>query len=106
MTFGISTVVWVVSAFVPEPYRYGVWFLGMAVVLGANMLPRSIELYDRFPIDVEHLTERFGLLLIIVLGESFVKVLSYLSGTADPTNSLEVVRSLLPLLITFTIWWV
>ncbi|MCB9780380.1 MAG: low temperature requirement protein A [Alphaproteobacteria bacterium] len=105
VTFASAVLFWV-SVAAPEPWRYGLWAAGILVSMGTAMTRRSVELYRSFPVDMEHLGERFGLLVIIVLGESFVKVLSYLSGSGHATEPSYIATSLLPLLVTFNIWWI
>jgi len=104
--FAISGVAFLISAFMPLPWAYGFWGLGILAILGAPVSKVSRELMERYPLDMEHLSERYGLLTIIVLGESFVKVLSYLSGS-DLTTELEyVLKGSLGLLLTCTVWWI
>ena len=50
------------------------------VLLSPPSVNNHALLAERFPTDFEHLGERYALLTIIVLGESFVKVLSSLAG--------------------------
>ena len=59
---------------------------------------------ERYPIDFEHLGERYGLLTIIVLGESFVKVLGALVSEGDGVSLYLDAGAVL--LITCGVWWV
>ncbi len=102
--FATGAVVFGVSAFVPAPWCYGLWGLGIMAVIAAPLSRHSRELSERFPTDQEHLSERYGLLTIIVLGESFVKVLSHLSGRGGQWEAL--LQASLLLLITCCIWWI
>ena len=82
--FGIGTVLWVVSLVVPPPGRWWLWGVALAGEMtvpffGWRRIPGA-------PIDPRHLPERFGLLTIIVLGES---VLAVVLGVADTTWELE-----------------
>jgi low temperature requirement protein LtrA len=62
-----TALLWAVSLLVPPPARYLLWALAAAVdvagPLAATALRRSL------PLHMEHLPERFGLLVILVLGE-------------------------------------
>jgi len=64
---------------------------------------RSRELNRALPIDVPHLAERYGIFTIIVLGESFVKVISGVGGTLLDTNTILV--GILVLTVTASLWW-
>ena len=67
--FGLGVVLWVVSATVPEPARYALWAAGFLVEAATPAL--AGERLRRGPaINCSHLPERFGLFVIIVLGES------------------------------------
>lgn len=104
--FGLGAIVWAVSAWVPAPWAYVLWGLGVSAILFAPVSRRSRELAERFPLDMDHLAERYGLLTIIVLGESFIKVLSYLSGAEHGVEPLYLAKASLSLLITCAVWWI
>lgn len=101
--FATGAVVWAVSLLVPSPWSYALWPVGALVILRAPLSKRSRALAERSPIDHEHISERFSLLTLIVLGESFVKVLSTLQGHAEGEALLQMSMTLL---ITCSIWWV
>lgn len=98
-----AAFIWFVSGFVPKPAAYYVWILGIATVIAAPMGRRSRALADRYPLDFEHLSERYGLLTLIVLGESFVKVLAALNHHAELSY---IVPSCFGLLLICSIWWI
>lgn len=97
---------WVISLWVPEPWKYWLWAAGLAVdmflmfaVTGARMmagaqqqLDRMLRRSDRFDgtrlptlqalhADPEHLGERLGLYVIIVLGEGVISVIEAVGGS-------------------------
>jgi inward rectifier potassium channel len=104
VVFGVGAGLWAASAVVPAPWCYGVWAVASLAVLAAPLSKHSRALAERYPLDFEHLSERYGLLTIIVLGESFVKVLSSL--TADGAGVSLWLESGVALLITVSIWWI
>ncbi len=77
--FAGGSLLWIISIFVPMPARFWIW--GVALVLEfAVILHRSTRRrYAPLPISESHLPERFGLFLIIVLGESVAGVVSGLA---------------------------
>jgi low temperature requirement protein LtrA len=100
--FGLGTSFWLVSIFVPAPYRYVLWAIGLAISLGTPYYHRKIQ--ARVPLDVSHLPERFGLFTILVLGESIAAVVAGLSHegwVAQPTTN-----ALLGVVIASGLWWV
>lgn len=101
--FLIAALVWLSAVFVPAEVRPWVWLLGMAVDFAVPLSKRSRELGRALPIDVPHLSERYGIFTIIVLGESFVKVISGLGGTALALDLLPVGVSIL--VISASLWW-
>ena len=102
--FFIGGLIWLLSIFVPWPWMYVCWILGVAAIFISPFSKQSRALAEEFPGDNEHLSERFGLLTLIVLGESFVKVLSELTGDGAELHLLF--QAFLLLLLTCCIWWI
>jgi low temperature requirement protein LtrA len=78
LIFGIAAGIWLVSLAVPTPWKYLLW--GAALLFDHIAPIRVWRLLGRMPVDPRHLPERFGLLVIIVLGEGVIGVVL---GTAD-----------------------
>ena len=76
--FSAGVVVWLASLLVEPPGRYWLWALALAIELAAPI--PAWRLLRSAPIHPAHLPERFGLLTIIVLGES---VLAVVLGVED-----------------------
>jgi low temperature requirement protein LtrA len=106
MVFGVATSVILLSALVPAPWRFWLWAAAVIGIVAAGNVRAAREQFRRHPVDMEHLSERFGLLIIIVLGESFVKVLSQLSNSELSTEPSFIATSLLTLLVTLCVWWI
>lgn len=102
--FAVSGGLWVVASLLPPPWTYGVWLLALGCVLAAPLGKRARTIGEEHPLDFEHLSERYGLLTIIVLGESFVKVLSSLIEQGAGIDLY--LESGIVLLITCSIWWI
>ena len=101
--FAIAAGLWFVSAFVPPPWRFVLWGLGIIVDLGTPYLV-SGELLKQFPPHLSHIPERIGLFTIIVLGESILGVVRGVSEQQWGTLSATV--ALLGLSIAFSLWWI
>jgi low temperature requirement protein LtrA len=99
--FTISIFFWLASVFIPLPWRYVLWGLGLmidfATPLTAGTRVRQV------PPNMAHTTERIGLFTIIVLGESIVAVVGGVSEIDWTPNSIAI--ALLGLSIVFSFWW-
>jgi len=105
----VGATVWLIGSFVPAPWAFLVWILAQLIDFGIALAPRARELSSRFPPDVLHASERYGLLTIIVLGESFVKVLTSVSEKVQAAEGLKLdlaLMSPITLLVTFSLWWI
>lgn len=101
--FSIASFIWLLAIFVPAPYYLAFWVLGMLVDFAVPLNRRSRQLNGQLPIDVHHLMERYGIFIIIVLGESFVKVLSSMAGSE---LTLDVgIFSLFAIVVVGGLWW-
>ena len=99
--FGAAAVVWVVSVFVPDPTRFAVWGLALAIDLATPWVVRRQQ--ATVPLDQSHLPERFGLFVILVLGESLAAVVSGLSHIGWSNSSL--IAAILGVLMATLLWW-
>ncbi|WP_117232792.1 low temperature requirement protein A [Vibrio maerlii] len=73
--FTLGAVIFLISAFLPAPYNYLAFGVGMLVLAGLYVAPKIGVLYsDRFLPRFGHMAERFALLLLIVAGEGFFKL--------------------------------
>lgn len=100
--FGAAAVLWVSAIFVPEPARFWVWGLALAVDLATPYIMRKEQ--ARVPLDVSHLPERFGLFTILVLGESIAAAILGLSHVHwDVTSTMTAI---LGVTIATALWWI
>ena len=99
--FSLGAIPWVASLWVPEPWRYVLWGIGLVIDIATPYLLRRIQ--AKVPLSVSHLPERFGLFTILVLGESIAAAVAGLSGIGwerDATIGLMIG------VITATgLWW-
>ena len=99
--FTVGAAIWLISAFVPEPYRFFLWAIALAVEFATPYIMRREQ--AKVPLDVSHLPERFGLFTILVLGESIAAVVAGLSGLGwvlAPT-----VTAALGVVVATGMWW-
>ena len=99
--FGVGGALWLFSLAVGGPPRYAVWTAALAAdaVGGLGMLsPRR-----QVPLNTWHLTERFELFVLIVLGESVARLIS--AATVRPWSiPLAVVLTAAAVTLA-TLWW-
>ncbi len=92
---------WTVSLAVPGPGRYVLWAVGVLVDLIGPTLAARVR--DAPPLHMEHLPERFGLFVILVLGESVAAVVV---GLRDGHWAAEVlVSAVFGFLAAAGLWW-
>lgn len=78
--FSIFAVIFAITAFLPKPYAFWAFAIGMIATQALYMIPKlSVLRYERFVPRLGHMAERFALLTLIVLGEGFFKLVVTLS---------------------------
>src|ERR671920_1831903 len=106
--FVASGVFWLAGAFVEGPARVAFWLVALALDYGAPLvtfripgLPRVAP--EAWSIGTEHFTERFGLFIILALGESIV-----ITGATTSALDLDTARFVafgMAFLLTAALWW-
>ena len=99
--FTVGLVVWLGALAVSGPARYTLWALSIAIDLATGLvayLPR-----EDIPRHSSHMPERFGLFVLIVLGESVIAVSV---GTANAHWAFEsVATAALGFVLAAALWW-
>ncbi|BCY07057.1 low temperature requirement protein A [Actinoplanes sp. L3-i22] len=96
-----GAVCWTVSLAVPGPGRYALWAIGVVLDLLGPTLAARVP--DAPPLHMEHLPDRFGLFVILVLGES---VAATVVGLRDGHWAAEVVlAAICGFLAAAALWW-
>ena len=106
--FVASGVFWLAGAFVEGPARVVFWLVALALDYGAPLvtfripgLPRVAP--EAWSVGTEHFTERFGLFIILALGESIV-----ITGATTSELVLDTPRVVafgMAFLATAALWW-
>jgi len=99
----VGIALWVISAFVPAPWAALLWMAALIVEIGNVFTPRTRALQTLLPPDPHHMRERYGIFVIIVLGESFIKTITSASGLA--LNPEILAFSLLGIFVVVALWW-
>ena len=99
--FALAATIWIVSAWVPAPWRFWMWGAGFGVDLLTPFA--SPRMHRIVPPDPDHIEERFGTFINISLGVGFT---SLVEALRDQTWSGSLLATAaLSLLIGFSIWW-
>ena len=102
--FLIGIASWIASTQVPMPWRAILWAAGILVDLITPVFTfRFQSLLPRF--STSRLPERYGLLVVIVLGEAIAAMVQGVSRLEHFTP-LALATVLLTLLVVFGVWWV
>ncbi len=100
ISFSIALVFGLISIFVPEPARFILW--GIALFIEISNGPITYVTIRSVPAQVSHMDERFGLFVIIVLGEAIVAVTT---GVADTQwQWQETLTAVCGFIIAVTLW--
>jgi low temperature requirement protein LtrA len=99
--FLCSAIVWIISAFIPPPFRFILW--GIGLVIDFATVITAGRLHSQFAPHISHLPERIGLFIIIVLGESVLEVVAGVQNREFDIYSMLILG--LSLSIPFSLWW-
>jgi low temperature requirement protein LtrA len=98
---GAGGLLFLASAALPAAARWPLWALGLVVQLAAPLLASR---GGETPLHLEHLPERFGLFIILVLGESIASVVTGLEHRHFAAGA--VVATALGFSVAAALWWV
>jgi low temperature requirement protein LtrA len=98
---GLAGALWLAGAVASAPVRYGCWAAAVAPEAAAPILAtmRSAGL----PLHFEHLPERFGLFVILVLGESIAAIAVGVHET--DWKPVAVAVAVLGFAVAVSLWW-
>jgi low temperature requirement protein LtrA len=90
---GGTGALWLVSVFTPSPLRFALWALAIVIEIVMLIVTAPGLLRRIGAINVEHLADRFGTLVIIALGESVLAIVVALSATFTSVSAAVAVLS-------------
>jgi low temperature requirement protein LtrA len=105
--FCIAILLFALSAFVEPPLRFALWGLGLLIDLLTPAF--TLNLQRQLPrFSSSKLPERFGLFVIIVLGEAIVGVVLGVAELREESalSLTTYIESMLGLTLAFGLWWV
>ena len=92
---GATAVLWFVSIWLPIPWMFVLW--GLSIVVEVTLLVTSSSSWAARVLprmNTEHLSERFGLLVVIVLGESVLSTVGALDESWNLTAGVVAMLGL------------
>jgi low temperature requirement protein LtrA len=101
LSFMISLGLWAIALFFTGPVKFTLWGIALAVeILNGPIVYATTKSPPGFK---SHMPERFGIFLIIILGETILTVASGLKHV--PLAPVSVITSCLSFLIAINVWW-
>jgi low temperature requirement protein LtrA len=100
--FSIAVLIWLASLAFDAPWAYVLWAVALSLELGAPI--RAWRSLSDAPVDRHHLPERFGLLTLIVLGESVLAVVLGVSKVSWDAGSAAAAAA--GFLVAASLWWI
>ncbi|MEL6135935.1 MAG: low temperature requirement protein A [Cyanobacteria bacterium J06628_6] len=101
LSFSVAFALWLLSMAVPEPLRFWLWGLALLIEIGNG--PFTYLTIRKVPQQQSHMDERFGLFVIIVLGEAIIAVATGVSETIWQWQS--VLAGAGGFLTAVALWW-
>jgi low temperature requirement protein LtrA len=102
--FSTSAGLWALSTLVENPLSLALKGIGLAIDVLTPLT--SIAIQQRLPrLSTGKMTERFGLFVIIVLGESLLGVINGFAD-AETTSFVAIARFGLGMALVFSLWWI
>ncbi len=101
--FSLGIAIWLGSLFLPGGLHWVGWLVGISFELAVPLTPWVAKHRVQWGADLHHLTERYGIFTIIVLGESFVKILDDAQGAQLTIPMLYF--SVFGLIVVYSLWW-
>lgn len=83
--------------------KFIVFYLGIAIDMLLQLLLRNKT--KHLPVDRKHLVERIGLLAIIILGESVIRMVASLVHT-EISDTYAIVAAMTGFAMVWAIWWI
>jgi low temperature requirement protein LtrA len=95
----VAPVLLVVAGFVHGSAQLALWFAALAILYVGPLVGRM----RGFRVSPEHFVERFGLIIIIALGESIVAI--GVGAAGAPLDAGVIVGALLGVTVAACLWW-
>jgi low temperature requirement protein LtrA len=99
---GLTAVLWLVSIAFPAPGIYLVWVVAMLIELVLSYTVGRQGTWFRRALDIEHMSERIGLFVVIVFGES---ILTLIVAASENWNLASAATTVLGFAVVALLAW-
>lgn len=99
--FGLATTFWLISLFFEPPIKFYCWILGMMIYLLVPWIGKK-KILSQAPLDTRYIPERFGLFIIIILGQTIASVVIGLKSAH--WNFFSVITGTMAFILAIIIW--
>jgi len=87
----VPASLWFVSIWVAQPWQYALWAIAVTIEIVLLSFLGGQQAWLREALDVDHLVERVGLLVVIVFGESILTIISELDAHWTASSGLAAI---------------
>lgn len=101
ISFSVAFLLWLTSIVVPEPARFWLWAIALLIEISNG--PITYLTIRTVPTQKSHMDERFGLFVIIVLGEAIVAIATGVAQTEWQWGNM--LTGLGGFLTAVGLWW-
>lgn len=103
VAFMIGIAIWLGSLLLPADLHWIGWIIGIGFELSVPLLPFMRNEQRKWGTDIPHIAERYGIFTIILLGETFVKILDDAQGLTIGIQ--QIIFSIFGLAVLCSLWW-
>ena len=98
----VGAILFVASGLSPQPWGAALWILAIIAIFVMNFGPSMPRTLERFPLHREHLSERLGLFVLILIGDVFVKTV--VTVHEDSVQEAHLLQLAFVAVISWTLW--
>ena len=98
----VGAILFVASGLSPQPWGAALWILAIIAIFVMNFGPSMPRILKRFPLHREHLSERLGLFVLILIGDVFVKTV--VTVHEDSVQEAHLLQLAFVAVISWTLW--
>lgn len=98
----VGAVLFIASGLSPQPWGAALWMLAVIAIFVMNFGPTMPTTLKLFPLQREHLSERLGLFVLILIGDVFVKTV--VTVHEDSVQEAHLLQLAFVAAISWTLW--
>ncbi len=98
----VGAILFIASGLSPQPWGGALWIVAIVAIFVMNFGPSLPKTIERFPLNREHLSERLGLFVLILIGDVFVKTV--VTVHEDSVQEAHLLQLAFVAVISWTLW--